>query len=50
MEAEGQDLAKRLATVRGVTAVEVTGTNHLRLLAELVMSPVSAEQLPTAAW
>jgi ABC-2 type transport system ATP-binding protein len=48
VEAEGQDLAKRLATVRGVTAVEVTGTNHLRLLAEHDVRPDAAAAVVAA--
>ena len=48
VEAEGQDLAKRLATVPGVTAVEVTGTNHLRLLAEHDVRPDAAAAVVAA--
>ena len=48
VEAEGQDLAKRLATVRGVTAVEITGTNHLRLLAEHDVRPDAAAAVVAA--
>jgi ABC-2 type transport system ATP-binding protein len=42
VEAEGEGLAERLATVRGVTTVEATGTNRMRLLAERDVRPDAA--------
>jgi ABC-2 type transport system ATP-binding protein len=48
VEAEGQDLAGRLAAVRGVTTVETTGTNRMRLLAERDVRPDAAAAVVAA--
>jgi ABC-2 type transport system ATP-binding protein len=48
VEAEGQALADRLATVPGVTTVETKGTNHIRLLAERDVRPDAAAAVVAA--
>ena len=48
VEAEGQGLAERLATVPGVTTVEATGTNRMRLLAERDVRPDAAAAVVAA--
>jgi ABC-2 type transport system ATP-binding protein len=42
VEAEGQGLAERLATVPGVSSVEVMGTHRVRLLADRDVRPEAA--------
>ena len=48
VEAEGRGLAERLATVPGVTTVEATGTNRMRLLAERDVRPDAAAAVVAA--
>jgi ABC-2 type transport system ATP-binding protein len=48
LEAEGQGLAERLATVSGVTAIETTGANGMRLLAERDVRPEVAAAIIAA--
>jgi ABC-2 type transport system ATP-binding protein len=48
IEAEGQGLADRLATVPGVRAVEATGPNRWRLLAERDVRPEAAAAVVAA--
>lgn len=48
VEAEGQGLAERLATVPGVATVEVTGPNRVRLLADRDVRPDAAAAVVAA--
>jgi ABC-2 type transport system ATP-binding protein len=48
VEAEGRGLAERLATIPGVTTVEATGTNRMRLLAERDVRPDAAAAVVAA--
>jgi ABC-2 type transport system ATP-binding protein len=48
VEAQGQDLAERLRQVPGVRAVETTGPDRLRLLAERDVRPEAAAAVVSA--
>lgn len=48
VQAEGRGLAERLATIPGVTTVEATGTNRMRLLAERDVRPDAAAAVVAA--